>query len=248
MSEQELDTGRSIEKFPWQTIPVLQAGDIHLWGAFSAQSPMILDPCYEALTIEGKKGASFFKFQKDRDSYVLSNGLVRILIADYLKISTEELKVSRHKKGKPYLLNDDQFFFNISNSGDCCVFAFSRNGEVGIDIERIRPLKDLDELIEKNFSPNEIIYINRNSADRSTRFFKLWTLKEAYLKAIGEGMRLTPDNLEFSCGNGEFKLQSVRGIDELGDWTFMDFSPSKDYVGTLAYKENSATVSAIRII
>ena len=61
-------------------------------------------------------------------------------------------------------------------------------------------------------------------------------IKEAYLKAIGEGMRLSPDNLEFAIESGNIKLRSVKGIFEQEDWLFKNISFSKDYIGTLAYK------------
>ena len=207
-----------------------------------------MEQCNKALTDRERNGISHFKFQKDRNSFILSNGLLRILLSAYLNLLPEELEIARHRNGKPYLLNAGDFFFNISNSGDCCIFAFSRNGEVGIDIEKIRPLKDMNELIERNFTPKEQDYINKNSAERANRFFKFWTLKESYLKAIGEGMRLTPDNLEFSLENGKFMLQSIRGVDELEEWVFNDCSFGSNYAGTLAHQGNSSLVSGIRFI
>ncbi|MCH8318662.1 MAG: 4'-phosphopantetheinyl transferase superfamily protein, partial [Bacteroidetes bacterium] len=130
---------------------------------------------------------------------------------------------------------------------------FCRDQEVGIDIEKIRNLPDLNELIEKNFTSSEIVYIKRNvfqrrghvtsplknkknERDMLKRFFQFWTIKEAYLKAIGEGMRLSPDKLEFAIESGNIKLRSVKGIFEQEDWLFKEVAPGDNYVGTLAYK------------
>ena len=94
-------------------------------------------------------------------------------------------------------MNDRALFFNSSNSGGLCVFAFSRDGEVGIDIEKKRQVSNLEDLISRNFTSSEIQFIKKDPEDVLDRFFRFWTIKEGYLKAIGEGMRLTPENLEF---------------------------------------------------
>jgi 4'-phosphopantetheinyl transferase len=223
-------------------LPELNPGEIHVWCAFYQDDTGLIKQCSEALTGAEFEHISYYKFLKDQNSYIVSRGLLRILLTSYLQISSDELTLLKHRKGKPYQIHDPSLFFNISNSGDCCIFAFSKNGEVGIDIEKIRPLNDLDELIERNFTPNEQIYINKNSTDRQSRFFKFWTLKESFLKAIGEGMRLVPDKIEFFSDNGDYKLHSFAGVVESDDWIFSDLSHDKDYKGTLTHKKCSATI------
>jgi 4'-phosphopantetheinyl transferase len=132
----------------------------------------------------------------------------------------------------------------MSNSGRRVVYAFSRDEEIGIDLERIREMSDLDELIEKNYNAYEQNYINKKPAQRLYRFFKFWTIKEAYLKAIGVGMRIPPEDLEFSVQNGVYKLQSIRGEVDTEDWLFKDFElENKEYVGTLTIKNPAANIS-----
>lgn len=162
----------------------------------------------------------------------------KTLLSGYLNIKPAEVKIGRQAKGKPYSIDDPALFFNMSNSGNKTVFAFTRDSELGVDIELIRKLHDLDQMIEVNFTSNEIQFINNNKEDRLKRFFKFWTVKEAYLKAIGEGMRLPPDNLEFTVEKNEFKFQSARGIFESNQWIFKNLDIENDYVGTLAIKNN----------
>jgi 4'-phosphopantetheinyl transferase len=222
--------------------PELEQGGIHVWCAFYYNNDHLLRQCCEVLTPAESEYVHYYKFSKDQDGFVVTRGLLRILLSSYLQTGTDELNIARHRKGKPYQLNDPGLFFNISNSGDCCIFAFSRNGEVGIDIEKIRPLDDIDGLITTNFNPGEQDYINSNAEERLSRFVKFWTLKEAFLKAIGEGMRLTPEKLEFSCGDDEFRLRSFAGIVESDDWIFTDLAPDDDYKGTLAHRKSPHTV------
>ncbi|MCD4734424.1 MAG: 4'-phosphopantetheinyl transferase superfamily protein [Bacteroidales bacterium] len=226
----------------------LNHGEIHLWNASLDSDKNLKNKCLASLTDQERERIPFFKFEKVRNNFIISQGVLRLLLSDYLNIPPEKIRIERHKKGKPYLADYPSLRFNISNSGKRVVFAFSIDEEIGIDLEYIRKLSDLDELIMKNFTPDERAYIEKTATDKQYRFFKFWTVKEAYLKAIGEGMRLTPDNLEFSVENGKYKLQTISGVFEHEDRIFEDFSPESDYVGTLTFKNPVANISLHTII
>lgn len=215
--------------------PPLVKGDIHLWTVSLDASKVQIERILSVLSPEEKKKASYYKFELVQHKYIVTQAVLKMLLSDYLDIKPADINLGVHKKGKPYLINDDSLFFNISNSHSICVYAFSRDAEVGIDIERIRDLPDIDLLIEKNLTPREKKYFQKNPDDKLTRFFQFWTFKESYLKAIGEGMRLTPENLEFSLEDGTIKLQSANyGIDT-ADWQFKGFTRMENYTGALAY-------------
>jgi 4'-phosphopantetheinyl transferase len=234
------------DQFFGQYLPVIQTGEIHLYTATTGSSSEFTEQCRLALTNAELERSSYFKFKEAQENYVISQGGLKLLLSSHLKIPAHEVKFGRHSKGKPYSIDDPSLFFNISNSGNRVVYAFSRAGDVGIDLEYIRPLPDLDELIEKNFSTKEREYIYKNDQERLQRFFKFWTVKEAYLKAIGEGMRLTPDNLEFSIENGVFKLISVKGFYEQVDWIWENIFPGAHFTGTLTYIGASTHISKMR--
>lgn len=218
--------------------------EVHIWKVETGESGL-LEECQSVLSEEELKKTDFFKFKEARIQYIISQGLLRILLAKYLEITPEKVKVGRHPKGKPYSLDDKSLFFNISHSGGMCVFAFSRECEVGIDIERKRELTALQGLISKNFTASEIRFITRNPEEELERFFRLWTIKEAYLKAIGEGMRLTPDNPEFAIDRNNVKLVSKKGVFEFEDWILKEFKPSDDFVGTIVYQKASCSITEI---
>jgi 4'-phosphopantetheinyl transferase len=231
------------DQFFGQYLPVIQTGEIHLYTATTGSSSEFIEQCRLALTNAELERSSYFKFKEAQESYVISQGGLKLLLSSYLNISPQQVKFGRHSKRKPYSLDDPSLFFNISNSGNRVVYAFSRAGEVGIDLELIRPLPDLDELIEKNFSYKEREYINKNDQERLQRFFKFWTVKEAYLKAIGEGMRLTPDNIEFSVENGVYNLISVKGFFEQDEWITGNIFPHNQFMGTLTYLGTKTHIS-----
>jgi 4'-phosphopantetheinyl transferase len=113
---------------------------------------------------------------------------------------------------------------------------------VGIDIEKIRELPDIDQLIEKNLTSREKAYFLKNPDHKLSLFFQFWTIKESYLKAIGEGMRLTPENLEFFLDDGNIRLRSVTYGFEATDWQFKRFTREGDYTGILTYQRRDTVI------
>jgi 4'-phosphopantetheinyl transferase len=222
--------------------PRLLKGEIHLWTASLVLSPEIIERLRSTLSPDEKKRTSYFKFEHKQHGYIITQAVLRILISAYLDIEPVDVILVASKKGKPFLINEPSLYFNISNSHEICVYAFSRDSEVGIDIEKIRELPDLDQLIEKNLTSNEKEYFRKNPDHKLSLFFQFWTLKESYLKAIGEGMRLTPENLEFSMDDGNIRLRSVKYGFEAIDWQFKGFTRKGNYTGTLTHKGKGTVI------
>jgi len=172
--------------------PQLLKGEVHLWTASLVPSTETIERLRSVLSPEEKKRASFYKYESKQHGYIITQAVLRVLISAYLNIEPADVILVASKKGKPFLINEPSLFFNISNSHEICVYAFSRDAEVGIDIEKIRELPDIDQLIEKNLTSREKSYFLKNPDHKLSLFFQFWTFKESYLKAIGEGMRLTP--------------------------------------------------------
>ena len=135
----------------------------------------------------------------------------------------------------------------MSNSGDYVVFAFTREGEVGIDLEDIRELDDLEELIEKNLTLSERDLLKKDPQNRLQNFFRFWTFKESYLKAIGEGMRIEPHRLEFSIERDKVKYVGMNGFDDQEDWMF-DELPFDNYIRTLTHKVDKPVLRDFEIV
>jgi len=224
------------ERFTEQDFPILLNGEIHLWSVSLNEDDRYIKQCQATLTDAEQERVAYFSFKQVQTNYIISQGTLRLLLSSYLGKEPQKVNIGRHEKGKPFSLDNPSLYFNMSNSGNFCVYAFSRDSEVGIDLEHIRELPDLDELIQKNFTPKETAYIEKKPEHKLKRFFQFWTFKESYLKATGEGMRLPPDNIEFSLEDGQVKLQSLRGMHEAEDWLFKDYSPHSEHIGTLTYK------------
>ena len=216
--------------------PPLLKGEVHLWSISLDLTGQLMEQCRAFLSEKEKQRISYFKFEKVQNDFIICQGILRYLLSRYMNKTPHAIQIERHKKGKPFVPDAPSLYFNMSNSGNMCVYAFSADGEIGIDLEQIRELPDLDELIQKNFTTKEISLIAQNPENKLKRFFQFWTFKESYLKAIGEGMRLTPDKLEFTMEGETIKLQGINGIFETEDWNFSVFLPAKNYTGALAYQ------------
>lgn len=225
-----------------EDFPLLSPGELHVWHASTNITPARLVEYKNTLSENELTKVHLFEFEQARDSYIISQGALRILLSGYLGISPNLVKLGQRRKGKPYSIDEPNLYFNISNSGMLTVIAFSRDSEVGIDIEQIRPLSDLDEMITINFTTREIKFINGKPEERTSRFFRFWTVKESYLKATGEGMRLPPDNLEFIIEKDRIRQLSVKGVFEQEDWNFKEFSTFPDYVGTITYGRDNTVI------
>ncbi len=186
--------------------------------------------------------SEYFKFPERREEYLVSQGVLRFLLSRYLGKDPVSVRIDRKDKGKPWCREDPSLCFNMSNSGGVCVLAFARDQEVGVDVEALRTLPDVDELIRTNFKPAEIRQINKDPREKQERFFRFWTFKESYLKAIGEGMRLPPENLEFRLEKGRVKLLSSADVFADDDWCFQEFSPEEGFTGTLTHRGKASHI------
>ncbi|NLG52961.1 MAG: 4'-phosphopantetheinyl transferase superfamily protein [Clostridiales bacterium] len=126
--------------------------------------------------------------------------MLRALLARRLNIAPGALEIHRTDAGKPYLKAHPGVHFNLTHSADMVVCALG-NIPLGVDIEKIEHARD--RVIEKCFCGAEIDAINR-AASRDVGFFRLWTMKEAYLKAEGLGFTVPPKSVDVTCIKSHF--------------------------------------------
>lgn len=185
------------------------------------------------------KIAGKFKFEEDCSRYIIARSYLRKILGDYLSIDPIDVKISLNKFGKPTLLSEnfESIKFNLSHSGDFIVYAFNISDEVGIDIEMMNNYIDHTQIAENYFSSDEIIYLNssKDQLEITERFFRIWTRKEALLKAIGTG--LLPDLRKIDVLRNEIKLDL--SPDELPEYqtrnfNVLDFSIHNNYKSSIA--------------
>lgn len=220
-----------------RTGPVdLPADEVHVWridiGGDAAGDGL------ETLSAAERARAGRFRFPADRERFVASHTALRAILASYLAAAPAALSFGESAHGKPFIEAPDAgrtLRFSLSHSGDLALVAVGLDREVGVDVERVRVLDDLDGFAARYFSPAERDALARvPSGERPRAFFEVWTLKEAYLKACGEGLLRALDAFDVTVGEAPPRLLAVR--DRPGDearWTAHRLAPGEGYVAAL---------------
>jgi len=180
-----------------------------------------------------------FAFEPDRGRFIVARALLRQLLAARLGVRPESVELVSGARGKPALAGrfaTSDLRFNVSHCEDVVVYAFSSGREVGIDVEAVRPLPDADELAAYCFSPHErATYQALEPRDRALGFFQCWTRKEAFVKALGDGLYHPLDRFDVSLAPGE-PAEILRVEDVPGDqcpWRLEAFSPVPGFVAAV---------------
>ena len=147
--------------------------------------------------------ASRFIHEKDARSYIISHAYLRRILAEHLACKPLDLMFEKNAQGKPFL-PDTRIQFNLSHSGDYALIALS-DAPVGIDIERHKPARDVLAIAQRYFTPTEYLYIkNQDDQNKTSTFYDVWSAKEAYVKALGEGIAYGFDRFSVINLEGEF--------------------------------------------
>jgi 4'-phosphopantetheinyl transferase len=151
---------------------------------------------WSTLSTDERRRADRFQVARDRSRFVAARGMLRILLAQCLGAEPADLEFDYTSSGKPSLTGDwasAGLQFNLSHSGDLALFAVAILNPVGVDVEESRPLPNLAALMELILSPREAGELDGLSGEEKERtFLRIWTRKEAWLKATGIGVAGMP--------------------------------------------------------
>jgi 4'-phosphopantetheinyl transferase len=180
------------------TIPPLEPDHVDVWLASTRVDSEQMRTLEECLTRDERRRANRFALDRPRQAFVVVRGLLRVLLAAYLKQRPSAIVLSYEPKGKPVLVGSG-LGFNVSHSGDLALVSLTWGRRVGVDIERIRRPVPL-EVAARFFSPREQeLMRSLPPSARTSAFFTCWTRKEAYLKATGEGLSVSPGSFSVSA-------------------------------------------------
>jgi 4'-phosphopantetheinyl transferase len=165
-------------------------------------SAMPLDLARSWLGGEEAARAASFRFDVHRDRYIRGRGMMRGLLARRLGVDPGSLVFDLGAKGKPRL-QGHPLGFNLSHSEGAAAFALGDLADLGVDIERYDRTVDVGGLARRCFRDNEIAWMHTFPEDEKHRaFFRIWTAKEARMKATGEGFSLEPKRIELAFEHG----------------------------------------------
>lgn len=224
--------------------PIPESGLVYV---FYTRSDQISDPYlfkkYRACLCpaEIQKADRYLK-QSDRHLSLVSRALVRYLIAEVTQQDPQSLRFSTNEHGKPFLVGFPEIHFNLSHSHGAAVCALCRNAAVGVDVEDIGRHTNFS-IAGRFFSSYETELVSKASgAEKRKLFFDIWTLKEAYIKAVGKGLSIPLNSFSFNVNDTEIKItfsDTGRG-DPM--WQFFQWRPEPGKIVAAAAHSASSIV------
>jgi 4'-phosphopantetheinyl transferase len=218
----------------------VQPGTIQVWSIQLDPTPERVEQLGRFLAADEWQRANRFRFEKHRRQYVVGRGALRALLAAYLGIRPQDVQFSYGPRGKPFLappLDAAGLQFNLSNSDELALAGFVRGREIGVDLEYRRPMPDCEQIAERFFSASERETLRAIPPPRKEEaFFNCWTRKEAYLKAVGEGLAAPLDSFDVTLAPGEPpRMLTLEGdAARAARWWLHHLRPAEEYIGAVA--------------
>lgn len=224
--------------------PFPDSAHIHV---FYTRADRISDPCllkqYRACLspAEIQKADRYLK-QSDRHLSLVSRALVRYLIFELSGKHPRSLSFSTNEYGKPFLVDLPDIHFNLSHSHGVIACALCRSAAVGVDVEDVGRHTDLS-IADRFFSSSEAELVSKASGPGKTElFFDIWTLKEAYIKAVGKGLSIPLDSFSFNAGDPviQISFSDTGRADPM--WQFSQWRPEPGKIVAAAGRSASPIV------
>ena len=233
----------SSEKLTWPVEPLpfeLHQDEVHVWASRLDPSTDLLARFGSVLSVEERERASRFRFDLHRNRFITGRGWIRLLLGSYLKMAPEQINFCYGDHGKPAVAKECDhkgLHFNLAHSDAIALAGVTPMGPLGLDVERVRVLKDVGELVQRFFSAREnSIFQELSPEQKNVAFFNLWTRKEAWLKATGQGISQNLNRVEVSFLPGESaRLLALPEAFRSGNtWSLHEMTPAPGFAAALA--------------
>ena len=211
---------------------------VDLWWENIDSHEARISELWRILTEEERSRAKRFRLETHQRRFIFRHGMLREILGRYLQRAPGEVRFRNGPGGKPAVAGEDSMIrFNLSDSGGDALYAVGSGREVGVDVEVLRPKPKAPELVNRFFSAKEKEAFQKLGADEKVpAFFAGWTRKEAYVKAIGKGLRFPLDRFDVSLKPGDQNaLLNVAGAsNETNRWLLRDIDLGPDFRAALA--------------
>jgi 4'-phosphopantetheinyl transferase len=227
---------------PWHTPPTdlsLPPNEVHIWRVDLEASPAVIERCATILSPSERARAERYVFERHRRRWTVARAALRLLLGRYLDVELGAIEFDFNKFGKPSLAGsyeEGKIEFNLSHSAEMALYAFTRDRLVGVDVEYMRDDLDYDGMARQSFSLQEQDILRKLVGEEKRQaFFRGWTCKEAYAKALGKGFSQAFDHFTVSLLPSQpyALLQQADDDRELTRWSFVALDAGPDYAGAL---------------
>jgi 4'-phosphopantetheinyl transferase len=214
-------------------------GHLHIWHATPTEDALPIHDFAGFLSEDEHQRMSRLHFQRDRHAFAFARGMLRLLLGRYLDVAPEEVRFRYLEHGKPALAgppSESQLQFNLSHTNGYVLLGVCQRVCIGIDVERVRPDIDIDEVGERFFSAAEQRSLRSfPPRERHRAFFHCWTRKESLLKAKGGGLLLPLKDFDVSVVPDESVIRLITRPDatEAQRWHILPVSVPEAYAAAV---------------
>lgn len=234
--------------------------EIHVWFCYPDEisNEVILDEYRSILSNEEREKHQRFHFEKDRHSYLVSHALVRKVLSRYCGVKPETWCFDFNQHGKPeisFYIECPNLKFNLSHADGLSACVVSLGNDCGVDVENIQRKNKVQAVAERMFATEETkIMLACDESERQKIFFDFWTLREAYVKALGEGLGGSSKEFYFTIDAAKIddamntkstnvraaKINFVDSEKKINkNWQFFLLEPSLNHVAAIAVVTDS---------
>ena len=228
----------------WQPLAPHRAG---LWWLALANVPLEAWSRWMSLLDEEEQArAARFVHERDRQPFIAAHALLRILLQQLAGRPADAWRFVSGSHGKPSLHPDhrlDRLAFNLSHTRGAVACAITLDHAIGVDIEQVERSTRLVDIADSHFAPAERALLRAApAAEQRALFFRLWTLKEAYIKAHGDGLSLPLDQFAFTLAPLAIDIDpAIR--DDPAAWQFCIVTPTPTHILSLAVRHGGTTIA-----
>lgn len=228
------------------TLLKLDAQQLDIWVARTEEHP--------AWTLSGHGGAILsedeqaraqrYRFARDRDSYVVRHCLLRQVLSRYAARDPRDWRFATGAQGRPHIAHAHpdapDLGFNLSHSRGLVLLAVGRGQGLGVDVEEVGAELAAVPIAEQFFAAAEAATLRALPASQQReRFYAHWTLKEAYVKAVGKGLSIPLEELAFELDGDGIRLHSGVAAHECAQWRFWQWAPGPGYLAAACARRSA---------
>jgi phosphopantetheinyl transferase len=215
-------------------VSTLTSSDVYIWYRSTASlTSDVVKLADRYLSTEERFRRDRLRNEVDRHDFTIAHDLLRRALSKHIDVRPSDWRFDVNNYGKPSIESLDPqtraLSFSLSHTRGCVACAITSNALLGIDLELIDRSQRVQEIADRFFSEEEATWLSRCSDDlRNIRFTELWTLKEAFIKAIGVGLSVSPSIISFQFEEPAWIGFSVPFTFHPHKWHFALFEPFRD--------------------
>ncbi len=200
---------------------------VQIWFARLDTDPALIRDFDATLSRHERERASRFVFERHKIRYIFAQGVLRDVLSRATGFPPASLAFTLNDFGKPYLQTPAALGFNLSHSEDLVTIGLVEQREIGVDVEFIRPMSNLEDIAAGVYTPDEVAsLLQAQGKARERLFFRYWTRKESYVKAIGKGLSipLSTFDTRFPTGSDGTALACTPDAPHVENWWMEDLA------------------------